>query len=196
MKNNNFHKIIMENKALKKLSNNFDDIEMKKINYFNSSFGKDNDILEQTKAENIISNNPSNLKISLSIMDKTNDLFKSKLDNNKYFEETKNIDYDIYQDIKEKTIPSKNFLKNANLYQNANIADKINNIMDRGLNDEKTKINFDYSNSPNNIYLINKKGIISNKKKDIKYNIKEKEGKTIFNYNEESQKKLGREERY
>ena len=196
MKNNNFHKIIMENKALKKLSNNFDDIEMKKINYFNSSFGKDNDILEQTKAENIISNNPSNLKISLSIMDKANDLFKSKLDNNKYFEETKNIDYDIYQDIKEKTIPSKNFLKNANLYQNANIADKINNIMDRGLNDEKTKINFDYSNSPNNIYLINKKGIISNKKKDIKYNIKEKEGKTIFNYNEESQKKLGREERH
>ena len=87
----------MEKEALNKSTKNFDDIELKKINLFNSSLDKDNDIRAKSQKQNTFIFNPPNFQNSISIMDKTNEFFKSKLDNYKQFEERKNIDFDKYQ---------------------------------------------------------------------------------------------------
>ena len=210
----------MEKEALNKSTKNFDDIELKKINLFNSSLDKDNDIRAKSQKQNTFIFNPPNFQNSISIMDKTNEFFKSKLDNYKQFEERKNIDFDKYQDLKEKSISSKNFSNNTTennrlnsnvnsnkvidknnikeiLNQNKNIINKINNIMNNNLNDKKAKTKFDYSKDQNNIYLENKNNIISNIEKDNKNDIQnKKESKTFFNYNEEYQNKMGGKDRY
>ena len=185
----------MEKKAL---NNNFDDIEIKKINYFNSSLDKDND--GNTKKDNII----SNFQNSLSIMDKMNNFPGNKLYNNQQFEERKNTDFEYYRNLKNNRISISNINVNNNIDKN-NINEILNenktiNKINNNLDDIKTKTEFDYSKNINNIYLTMKNNNISNKEKVPKNNTNifsyKNGGKTIFNYNDEYQNKIGEKDNY
>ena len=89
----------MDNQSTGKFSritNNFDDIDIKKINYIDSSLQskKENekDVVDESPKKSISNHKNLNSQKMFSIIDKTSDLFSIKSDNNKQVEERKNID--------------------------------------------------------------------------------------------------------
>ena len=98
-----------------KITNNFDDIEIKKINYYNpSKLNENDDIQESTpKQTNLKYKNAFSQK-SLSIKDKTKDLFNNKKAFNKQNEEMKNIDIDNNKNVKVKSTKYNNYFNNIN----------------------------------------------------------------------------------
>ena len=221
MNNNYFIQILMmENKIenkYSKISNNFDDIKIKNINYFKPSQQNENDISESFQNQNVINFGNSPTKPIHSIKDRTNSLLNNKLGPNKQFEERKNIENDNFINLKEKSnyINNKNgnngfiynkfnFLNESNknnnnsnnikniLSQNKNIINEINTIINNE-NEPKTESNYLKNNYINDYYSPN----LNNKDQEINdYKENKRKGKTYFNYNDELQNKIDRQDNY
>ena len=212
----------MDNQSTGKFSritNNFDDIDIKKINYIDSSLQSkkenENDIVDETPKKNISNYKNLNSQKMFSIIDKSNDLFNIKSDNNKQVEERKNIDmektninnygFKLSDKLNHKKIDKSN-IKDI-LSQNKKILSDITNIINND-NKNKKKLNYgnvyyqnsfntsqnnnsttkENKNEENNSNIINVTNISKNDNNNIR--------KTYFNYNEEYQKKMGGEDNY
>ena len=126
----------MENKIenkYSKISTNFDDIKIRKVNYFMPPPENENDITKSFQKQNALNFGNSIAKQFHSIIDKTNALLNIKLGSNKKFEERKNIENENngFSHNKLKILNEKNNnnnLKNI-LSQNKKIINEINSII-------------------------------------------------------------------
>ena len=201
----------MENKVdnkLAKIESNIDDINIKNINSYNPSKEIKNDIIESTPLQNPSKyNNNSNSYKSLSILDRTSELFNIKTGLDKKIEERKNIENDNIKNFKSNLLYNNNYITNENnslnsnilnyskyktniketLYQNKNIINNINSIINNDINDDKKNI----INTKTNNLETNKNPL----KKEYKDN-NIKKAKTFYNYNESIEKQMGEEDNY
>ena len=181
------------NNKFAKIITNFDDIEIKKFDYYKPApeNHNDNDINKSIPNKiDVKYNNPSTQKPS--ILSRTNELFNINYGypTLKKNEESKNIEISNYKNLNEN--PNKeNIGVNANkyylnnyksnikeiLYQNKNIINSINSIINNDMNDNSNKNE-------------------NNKENAIDNYINKKERKTYFNYNEEFQNKMGGKDNY
>ena len=212
----------MDNQSTGKFSritNNFDDIDIKKINYIDSSLQskKENekDVVDESPKKSISNHKNLNSQKMFSIIDKTSDLFSIKSDNNKQVEERKNIDMEktntnkyglkLSDKLNHKKIDKSN-IKDI-LSQNKKILSDITNIIN---NDNKNKRELNYANvyyqnsfrtsQNNNLTSKENKNEENNSNIMNVTNISKNENnnirKTYFNYNKEYQKKMGGEDNY
>ena len=212
------------------IGDNFDDIEIKKLNYYrppDSTITSNNSSISQST---LLYNNERSSQNPIS--NKSSDLFTSKQDIRNREEERKNIENDNYKIMKEKTISNFNSYINMNkennglisnkmsyknsdknnikdmLYQNRNIINNMQNIINSSTNGSKTKFESSYLNNSNkslennnyfpNTFSTDKSNNLTKgeneKEKDIdEYKSK---GKTFYNYNDNYQKKMGGEDNY
>ena len=212
----------MDNQSTGKFSritNNFDDIDVKKINYIDSSLQikkeNENDIIDASPKKNISNYKNLNSQKMFSKIDKASDLFNIKSDTYKQVEERKNIDmektninnygFKLSDKLNHKKI-DKNNIKDI-LSQNKKILSDITNIIN---NDNKNKKELNYGNvyyqnsfttsQSNNLTGKENKNEENNSNLMNATNISKNENnsirKTYFNYNEKYQKKMGGEDNY
>ena len=158
----------IENES-EEIGDNFDDIEIKKLNYYrppDSTITSNNSSISQST---LLYNNERSSQNPISI--KSSDLFVGKQDIRNREEERKNIENDNYKNMKEKTISNFNSYINMNkennglisnkmsyknsdknnikdmLYQNRNIINNMHNIINSSTNESKTKFESSYINN-------------------------------------------------
>ena len=151
------------------IGDNFDDIEIKKLNYYrppDSIITSNNSSISQST---ILFNNERSSQNQIS--NKPSDIFVGKQDIRNREEESKNIENDNYKNMKEKTISNLNSYINMNkennglisnkmsyknsdknnikdmLYQNRNIINNMHNIINSSTNESKTKFESSYLNN-------------------------------------------------
>ena len=190
------------------MENRVDDINIKNINYYNPSTEIKNDIIESTPLQNSSKyNNNSSSHKSLSILDRTSELFNIKTSLGKKIEERKNIENNNYKSFKSNLIYNNNYVTNENnslnsnelnytkyknniketLYQSKNIINNINSIINNDINNNQKNI----INTKTNNLETNKNPL---KKEFQDNNIKK--AKTFYNYNESIEKQMGEEDNY
>ena len=184
------------------IGDNFDDIEIKKLNYYrppDSIITSNNSSISQST---ILFNNERSSQNQIS--NKPSDLFVGKQDIRNREEESKNIENDNYKNMKEKTISNLNSYINMNkennglisnkmsyknsdknnikdmLYQNRNIINNMHNIINSSTNESKTKFESSYLNNSsksleNNSYYLNAFSTDRNKNLTKGENEKEKD---------------------